>query len=190
MEVKRIGSLEWSAQNLNTAHLTNGETIPEIKSIEELDTTSENNMPGFVWPNFDPKLGKKFGRLYNRAAVFGSSGLIPDGWRVPTPADFDDLAKNAGILPLANDSTMFEPDSASRKGDADKLDDVLSLQYAGYVLSDNYQNLSDGMYLWAAPKDDNESVVWLIHKDGGRKIVTMPKVVPGAYSLRLVRDAK
>jgi uncharacterized protein (TIGR02145 family) len=83
-----IGTQEWMAENLKTTRYSNGSDIPNITGDNDwlaLTTGAccwyENNYEDY---------GKTYGALYNWHAV-NNGNLCPDGWRVPTDADWEIL---------------------------------------------------------------------------------------------------
>lgn len=85
------------AENLNINCFRNGDLILDGANESDWVKASKNKIPALCEcdPVFDkccPKIGKKYGKLYNGYAVNDSRKLAPSGWRVPTLADFDKLA--------------------------------------------------------------------------------------------------
>jgi uncharacterized protein (TIGR02145 family) len=76
------------AENLNTDHYRNGDAIPEVE-----DPAQWGNLKTGAWCYYDnkPENGKKYGKLYNWYAVNDPRGLAPEGWHIPTQAEFKTL---------------------------------------------------------------------------------------------------
>jgi uncharacterized protein (TIGR02145 family) len=87
----QVGNQVWSNRNLNVSNFRNGDPIPEAKTPAEWADACKNDKPAFVYLNFDPKNGKKFGKLYNFHAVVDPRGLAPKGWHVPSKSEFETL---------------------------------------------------------------------------------------------------
>lgn len=87
----KVGSQIWSNRNLNVSTFRNGEAIPEAKNASEWQEYCKNNKPAFVYLDFDPKNGKKYGKLYNFHAVMDPRGLAPKGWHVPSKIEYEVL---------------------------------------------------------------------------------------------------
>jgi uncharacterized protein (TIGR02145 family) len=83
--VVQIGTQIWMAENLKTQTYKNGTAIP---------TTSLPNDPNlgtgiYQWAYDGMEHNVPlYGRLYTWHAVVDASGICPDGWRVPTQAEF------------------------------------------------------------------------------------------------------
>ena len=86
----------WMTENLDVAHFRNGDPIPEAVSPGEWKRAGEEGRPGWCHYNNDPEMAKRYGKLYNWHAVNDARGLAPEGWRVPTRADFERLASQVG----------------------------------------------------------------------------------------------
>lgn len=89
-----IGLQEWMNKNLNVSIFSNGEVIPEAKTIEAWGKACASGQP--VWCNYDndPANGAIYGKLYNWYAVNDSRGLAPSGWRIPTEFDWAEMVNN------------------------------------------------------------------------------------------------
>ena len=87
----KIGGQTWMAQNLNEPHFKNGDPITEAKSAEEWKKAGNIGKPAWCYYNNDPKLGAKFGKLYNWYAVNDPRGLAPKGWSVATNKNWEEL---------------------------------------------------------------------------------------------------
>lgn len=96
-EPVKIGNQEWSAKNLSVVHFKNGEEIPQAKSAEDWVKACNDKKP--AWCYYDFKFTDEyapFGRLYNWYAVNDSRGLAPEGWHIPSEAEWYDLISFAG----------------------------------------------------------------------------------------------
>ena len=86
-----IGEQTWMNQNLNEPHFKNGDAIKHAKTKEEWQKAANTSTPAWCYYNNDPKLGEKFGKLYNWYAVNDPRGLAPKGWRMAADSDWKDL---------------------------------------------------------------------------------------------------
>ncbi|MBA4313053.1 MAG: hypothetical protein C0417_10535 [Chlorobiaceae bacterium] len=83
-EVK-IGEQIWMAENLNVEHYRNGDPIPEVSDPNEW---AKLTMGAWCYYDNDPENGKIYGKFYNWYAVNDPRGLAPEGWHIPTEAEF------------------------------------------------------------------------------------------------------
>jgi uncharacterized protein (TIGR02145 family) len=86
-----IGTQVWMTQNLDVSTFRNGDPIPEAKTIEEWKKAGENKQPAWCYYENDPSNGAKYGKLYNWYAVTDSRGLAPDGYHIPSDAEWTKL---------------------------------------------------------------------------------------------------
>lgn len=88
-----ICSKVWMSCNLNVDTYRNGDPIPEVT-----DSTEWENLKTGAWCyyNNDPANGDIYGKLYNWYAVNDPRGLAPDGWHIPTDAEWTELANCLG----------------------------------------------------------------------------------------------
>ncbi|MFH0735694.1 MAG: fibrobacter succinogenes major paralogous domain-containing protein, partial [bacterium] len=91
-----IDDQTWTKENLNVDKYRNGEIIPEAKTNAEWIKAGEEGNPAWCYYNNDPENGKKYGKLYNWHAVNDPRGLAPEGWHIPTEAEFETLNITVG----------------------------------------------------------------------------------------------
>ena len=83
----------WMGCNLDVDTYRNGDTIPEVS-----DPIQWNNLTTGAWCyyNNDPANGAIFGKLYNWYAVNDPRCLAPDGYHIPTDAEWTELSDCLG----------------------------------------------------------------------------------------------
>jgi uncharacterized protein (TIGR02145 family) len=87
-----IGSQVWSTKNLDVVKYRNGDPIPYVP-----DSAQWKNLTSGAWcwyNNDSATYAAKYGRLYNWYAVNDPRGLAPQGWHVPSNAEWNLLIKN------------------------------------------------------------------------------------------------
>ena len=92
------GLQTWSGANLDVAKFRDGTDIDYISdSTAWLNATG----PAWCWYDNDPLMGQRYGKLYNWYAVSTTDhgGLAPTGQRIPTDAEWTDLAIALGADP-------------------------------------------------------------------------------------------
>jgi len=91
-----IGKQVWMIENLNVDKFRNGDPIPHAKTKEEWEKAGEEGKPAWCYYDNDPANGKKYGKLYNWYAVNDSRGLAPDGYHIPSHAEWEKLTDFLG----------------------------------------------------------------------------------------------
>lgn len=96
----KIGTQTWMKRNLDVSHYRNGDPIPQVK-----DPTQWDNIKTGAWCyyNNDPTNGEIYGKLYNWYAVNDSRGLAPEGWHIPSDAEWTRLTSYLGGTNVAGD---------------------------------------------------------------------------------------
>jgi uncharacterized protein (TIGR02145 family) len=84
----RIGTQVWMTKNLNVDKFRTGEAIPQAKTAEEWKRAGENHHPAWCYYENDPANGVKYGKLYNWYAVNDPRGLSPEGYHIPSNAEW------------------------------------------------------------------------------------------------------
>jgi uncharacterized protein (TIGR02145 family) len=81
------------SKNLDVAFYRNGDPIPQVT-----DPTAWAALTTGAWCyyNNDPTQGNKYGKLYNWYAVNDPRGLAPQGWHVPSDAEWTTLETTLG----------------------------------------------------------------------------------------------
>ncbi|MCX6181024.1 MAG: fibrobacter succinogenes major paralogous domain-containing protein [Bacteroidetes bacterium] len=94
----KIGSQTWFSQNLNVSTFKNGDAIPYASNKEEWATASNNHSPAWAYNAFDAIKGKKYGKVYNYYTVNDPRGLAPEGYHIPSSAEWNTLIEaNGGV---------------------------------------------------------------------------------------------
>ncbi|HAE12890.1 MAG: fibrobacter succinogenes major paralogous domain-containing protein [Chitinophagales bacterium] len=92
----RIGKQTWMNRNLEVEQFSNGTRIKQAKTEDEWLDAGAKGEPVWCYYEFDDKLGKPYGKLYNWYAVSHPSGLAPSGWRIPEVDDYLKLMEEFG----------------------------------------------------------------------------------------------
>ena len=89
----QIGTQIWMCKNLDVDHYRNGDPIPEVQ--DEI-TWWKVTTGAWCYYNNDPANGAIYGKLYNWYAVNDPRGLAPDGYHIPTAAEWEELENCLG----------------------------------------------------------------------------------------------
>jgi len=83
-----IGTQTWMAENLRLTHYRNGEAIPKVTDNAAWAALTTG---AYCWYNNDQTTNARYGVLYNWYTASDSRGLCPQGWHVPTDAEWTTL---------------------------------------------------------------------------------------------------
>jgi len=90
--------VEWynDLRNLDVTTFRNLDPIMEAKTDEEWIKAGEQGIPAWCYYDNDPANNERFGKLYNWHAINDKRGLAPEGYRIPTIKELDDLYISPG----------------------------------------------------------------------------------------------
>ena len=92
-ETVTIGNQVWSTKNLDESTFRNGDFIIEAKTDQAWEVAGKLGTPAWCYYNNDPANGTKYGKLYNWHAVNDPRGLAPEGFHIPSDAEWKTLIK-------------------------------------------------------------------------------------------------
>jgi len=98
-----IGNLVWTVENLKTTKYNDGSAIPLVSDSGESDgSTGWRKIATDAFCYFDNNEANKakYGALYNWDAV-NTGKLAPNGWRIPSDADWTSLSEFLGGASVA-----------------------------------------------------------------------------------------
>jgi len=92
-KIVKIGDQWWMAENLKVTHYRNGDPLPKITD----NTEWENLRSGAYcsYGNKDENIGT-YGLLYNWYAVNDARSIAPEGWHIPSEAEWQTLINYLG----------------------------------------------------------------------------------------------
>ena len=91
--VVTIGTQVWTSGNLDVATYRNGDVIPEV---QDENAWAKLTTGAWCYYDNDTSNGTKYGKLYNWYAVSDPRGLAPNGYHIPTDAEWTQLSDYLG----------------------------------------------------------------------------------------------
>ena len=88
-----IGTQQWMEKNLDVMTYRNGDVIPQVTSNAAWAALTTG---AWCWYNNSADNGAIYGKLYNWYAVNDARGLAPQGWHIPTDAEWTTLGTLLG----------------------------------------------------------------------------------------------
>jgi|688.fasta_scaffold358051_2 uncharacterized protein (TIGR02145 family) len=152
----KIGDQVWMAENLNVARFRNGDLIPEAKTAKEWEEAGNNKRPAWCYYNNDTANGKKYGRLYNSFAVNDSRRLAPEGWHIPTNAEWNVLTGYLGGLEKAG-AKMKSKEGWSNGGNGTNSSGFSGLPRGNRNVHGTFGNVGSYGFWWSSSEDDADS---------------------------------
>jgi uncharacterized protein (TIGR02145 family) len=91
-----IGTQVWKTKNLDVSTYRDGTAIRHAETNDDWQDASSKKEGAWCYYNNDANNGTTYGKLYNWYAVNDSRGLAPDGWHVPSDAEWTTLSTYLG----------------------------------------------------------------------------------------------
>lgn len=185
--VVKIGNQCWMAENLRTINYRDASPISTSLNQGEWDNATQGAYA--VYPhalidglNSEAEVLETYGALYNWFAVNDARGICPEGWRVPTDAEWNELILFAdpdadpnpdppfglGIQSMSAGgklkSTRTFPDPHPRWSDlnSDATDEFGFFGTpSGRRMDEGYNTIFGNSFMWSSSeKDDNPLTAW------------------------------
>ena len=166
-----IGNQIWMTENLNIQYFSNGDLIPEARTIEEWNLALQNKAPAWCKYKNDITNEKKYGKLYNYFAVNSTKGIAPKGWHVPTQQEWVALAEfikneGGGRSSLASSAGWMVTNGYNGNGNntygfsalpSGFRNDETSTTFFRSIWPDGFCGEGDYAYWWSSTEKDDHS---------------------------------
>ena len=191
----KIGDQEWTTENLNLGHFQNGDIIQEAKTKEEWEKVGKNKEPAWCYYDNNSSNDKKYGKLYNFYAVIDPRGLAPNGWHVPTDAEWtvltDYLTANGhngteGSALKATSGWDYDVDGQSGNGTDDYGFLGLPGGYRGY--SGNFSAIGGTGVWWSSSQSSTDDAWYRYLDDFYDYVYRSNSTKDYGFSVRCLRD--
>lgn len=162
----KIGSQLWMLENLKTSHFKNGVQI----TYEQINWTTVST-PAFCFYANDVNNANTYGLLYNWYTVNdANNGLAPEGWRIPSVQDWQDL-----IIALGVDATTAG-DKLKEAGNAhwEQFQGINPTNASGFTAlpggyrrhdTGTYSNLGQFGHFWTYGEDQANGQIFFTRLD-------------------------
>ena len=188
----KIGAQWWMAENLKVTHYQNGDSIPNVT-----DNTQWTNLTTGAYCNFDNDTTNVsiYGRLYNWYAVADSRNIAPEGWHVPSEAEWHILVDYLGGDAVAGgklkatgtieggDGLWHEPNVGATNESG-----FTGLPGGYREPSGTFYAIGYGAYFWSSTVSDSDRAWSRFLRYNGSDAYRFDDKYYG-YSVRLVRDS-
>ncbi len=182
----RIGNQLWMRENLAVTRFRNGDAIPMVREAAAWAAAGEAGRPAYaIYGNASaPRPG--WGLLYNYAAISDPRGLCPQGWRVPTKADWAELERRLGAQPGA----QLKARQGWGPGGAGTDAVGFAALPAGFRTQSGQDFLGDRVaYFWPADAEANGTVIAHMLFDYDSIIFRIEYLKAKGMSVRCLADA-
>jgi uncharacterized protein (TIGR02145 family) len=183
-----IGTQQWMSMNLDVAFYRSGDPIPQVT-----DPTAWVGLTTGAWCHYnnDPIQGNKYGKLYNWYAVNDPRGLAPQGWHIPSDAEWTILATTLGGASVAG-GKMKEPGTfnwITPNTGADNSSGFAGLPGGFRGFSGAFNGVGNFGFWWSASELNTTTTLYrrLFYSNGSLNINSIDKQLFG-FSVRCLRD--
>jgi uncharacterized protein (TIGR02145 family) len=180
-----IGKQVWMSENLNVDKFRNGDPIPEAKTDEEWKKAGENGQPAWCYYNNNPNNGDRYGKLYNWFAVNDPRGLAPEGYHIPTDAEWtlltDHLGGTVGTQMKSTSGWLDNGNGTNESG-------FSGLPGGGRLFIGPFDGIGFIGYWWSSTEDDTLFAWGRGLSCYTRNVNGKPNAKKGGFSVRCLRD--
>ena len=176
----------WFVTNLKTTLFNDTTTIPHIVIDEQWGSTDN---AAFCWYNNNPEMANTYGALYNWHAV-NSGKLCPQGWRVPTEEDWQQLIDSLGGEKVAGGKLKIKGTEfwEGNNNGASNSSGFRALPGGYRNLSGEFKHLGEYGFWWSSSVfDDNNAWYRSLYYYSERTYRNYFRKTIG-YSVRCVKD--
>ncbi|RLD64852.1 MAG: hypothetical protein DRI84_08020, partial [Bacteroidetes bacterium] len=184
----KIGNQTWMAENLRVTKYNNGVSIPNIVDNEEWASLTTGAFCNYNNTS-DLDTIATYGRLYNWYAVADTRRIAPEGWRVPSAADWHELIELLGGDTIASNALK-------EVGNIHWLDPYESTNSSGFTaipsgrryLEKNSNGIGAYYTLWTATEVEltGASFLYMFYHDS--KVWRGVNYKANGYSVRLIKE--
>lgn len=208
-----IGSQAWMAENLRTTHYADGTAIPMVENDSAWWALTPDAR-AFSWYDNDPSLGD-YGAYYTWAGAMngeaGSNrnpsrvqGVCPDGWHLPSDAEWNQMQIHLGMSPNEADRIGFVGTRVALGIKLKGFGIPMWDEYTGYeqynesgftalpcglrTSSGNFDNLERYAYFWTSTEFDASEAWYRYLQRGHSALLRVHNNKGNGFTVRCVLD--
>ena len=182
-----IGTQQWMSKNLDVAFYLNGDPIPQVTDPTAWAALATG---ACCYYNNDSTLGNKYGKLYNWYAVNDPRGLAPQGWHIPSDAEWTALETSLGGSSVAG-GKMKEAGTlnwGSPNTGGNNNSGWAGLPGGGRGTDGSFGSIVSYGYWWSATESSATAAVCRRLGYGGDNIVKDGQYNRSGFSVRCLRN--
>jgi uncharacterized protein (TIGR02145 family) len=175
-----IGAQVWMAKNLEITTFRNGDTIHQASSYEAWKKAGESKQPCYCYN------GESYGKLYNWYAVNDPRVLAPEGWHIPTDAEWTQLCDYLGGDVAGK--KMKSTSGWNNKGNGTNESGFNGLPGGGRGLSGTFSGQGNGGYWWSASESNKDYAYYRLLSCNFEDLSRYASYKYLGFSVRCLRD--
>ena len=189
-ETVQIGEQIWTTTNLKVTHYRNGDPIPTGYSNSEWSNLDDTETGAYAVYNDQESNADTYGYLYNWYAVDDSRNIAPEGWHIPTDAEWQTLVDYLGGESVAG-GKMKETGTShwnSPNTGATNESGFTALP-AGYRLSyGKYGSMGNYGYFWSSSEANSDSAWYRTLGYNNSEVSRYNYLKELGFTVRVIRD--
>jgi uncharacterized protein (TIGR02145 family) len=182
-----IGSQVWMIENLKTTRFRDGSNITNIT-----DKDKWNTMTVGAYCDYDNNASNSntYGRLYNWYAVTDSRKIAPQGWRIPTDADWQGLSQYLGGEDIAGGKLKEDGLThwASPNSSATNETGFTGLPGGRRDTTYFFENINYNGYFWTSTSVNTELAKYWYLSYRKSSLGTSSGSIKTGYSIRCIKE--
>ena len=185
----KIGLQTWTSINLDITTYNDGSVIPQALNLDDWFYYNTNEIGAWCYYDFNESIGKEYGKLYNGYAVKDTRGLAPNGYHIPTDAEWQILANSlsglgyGGELKEIGFTHWKQPNT-----NANNLTNFSALG-SGIFEGTTFSLLKEFTKFWTSTESGQGAylTVWYLEYNSGQ-LDTDTNFIMNGCSIRLIKD--
>ena len=187
-ETVQIGEQLWMAENLKVTRYNDGSEIPNITNNGDW-----NGLSTGAYGDYDnnPTNSETYGRLYNWFVVGDDRGVCPDGWHVPTDAEYTVLTDYLGGTSVAGgkmkEAGLDHWNSPNTGATNESGFTALPAGYRNFNFG-SYDGMGSSGYFWSSSESSSNSAWYRELSYGSSSVYRYANYKQFGFSVRCLGD--
>jgi len=166
-----FGNNIWMKEFLNEITFSNCESLMFAEKAEDWAKAKEMRKPAWCYPGFNSSIGKENGILYNFYAVVSQNSIAPEGWRIPSLNEINELL---------NENTKFFLENHFNK--------TQNLDLCHRLAMGTYVECSDKRFFWTATSNIVYTAFAFSIKNGGAPLTISQFDKSAGFFIRCIKN--
>ena len=180
----KIGDQTWTSKNLEVSTYRNGDVIPQVQ-----DASTWANLKTGAWCYYNKLTanGTTYGKLYNWYAVNDPRGLAPNGYLIPSDAEWTILTDYLGGEAVAG-TKMKSPSGWQNNGNGSNTSGFAGLPGGYRNGNGNFDAIGDFGSWWSSSENGTRDAWYRSLTNGYDDVLRSSSYMQNGFSVRCLRD--
>lgn len=183
-----IGTQCWMKENLKTTRYNDGNTIPLVTDYEQWGDMALTTNGAYCTYNLDLANNNTYGKLYNWYAV-KTGKLAPNGWHVPTAAEWVTLFNYLGGVNIAGGKMKTNDLWSNPNTGASNISGFSAIP-AGMRSSSHgeFNSINNTTYFWSSTQYSTYEAKYIRLIYNSSAIENLSLIWTNGFSIRCIKD--